>query len=200
MGGPVITNFHCACSKRIPDALVARMLTERITLKCSGCKKVWSRNDLLDHGLRCPTCTTNLKRYHRVINSGMARALFELWNLSYHAPDVEWWHHKQFDRFGSREIHKLVWWGFVKQKPADPEQAGKKTSGQWQITEKGTRFACGALAVPLTAVVYLGKFECLEGDEGRIQDALGDKFDYRELMRAHAKGNLDATVGALATA
>ena len=190
--------FHCSCSKIIPNALVARLLTERITLKCSVCGKTWSRAELLDQGLRCPTCSSHLKRYHRTINSGMARALFELWNLSYHAPDTEWWHHKQFDRFGSREVHKLVWWGFVRQKPHDPEDTSKKSSGMWKITEKGSKFACGAISVPLTAVVYQGSFESLEGDDHRIQDALGEKFDYRELMRAHAKGNLDATVGAVA--
>ena len=126
----------------------------------------------------------------------MARVLFELWSLSERDPTVAWWHHRQFDRFGSREVHKLVWWRFVEQQPADPDKTAKKTSGHWRITDEGRKFAAGLSAVKPIAVVYQKKLVGFEGTPERITEAFGEKFDYSELMSAHKAGTLAAATGA----
>lgn len=188
--------FHCTCGRKIPDNLVVRLIRGEITLNCSNCKEKWTRRKLLDQGVNCPVCTSLLKRYHRKVNSGMARVLFELWSLSERDPTVEWWHHRQFDRFGSREVHKLTWWRFVVQKAADPEDPSKKTSGNWRITDEGRKFAAGLSAVKPVAIVYQGSLVGFEGESARITDAFGEKFDYTELMAAHKAGTLGVTTGA----
>jgi len=188
--------FFCTCGRKIPDNLVIRLIQGGVTLDCTDCGKKWTRGAILDHGLQCPVCSSRLQRYHRKINSGMARVLFELWSLSERDLTAEWWHHRQFDRFGSREVHKLVWWRFVEQKPADPEETKKKTSGYWRITEEGRKYASGLSAAKPIAIVYQGKLVGFEGTPERISGAFGEKFDYGELMTAHKAGELTATTGA----
>lgn len=187
--------FHCTCGRPIPDNLVTRLILGKIVLDCSGCKKHWTRITLLDQGVNCPVCESLLKRYHRKINCGMARVLFELWSLSERDPSVDWWHHRQFDRFGSREVHKLMYWRFVVQRAADPDCSEKKTSGYWKITAEGRKFAAGLSAVKPIAIVYQKKLVGFEGEPARINDAFGEKFDYTELMAAHKAGTLEASTG-----
>lgn len=179
----------CECGKAIPPTLFQLLLAGKtLSLKCKECGAVHKRASLLtDKGYDCPLCGDSTRFYHRKINSGMARALFELWSLTElnEDPDKVWWHHAEFDRFGSRETHKLVHWGLVKEKPKPTEREDKRTSGFWRITEKGREFAQNRAKVRKIAVLFNNTLERYDGPEITINDAFGEKFRFDELMEAH---------------
>ena len=64
------------------------------------------------------------------------------------------------------------------------DDPSKKSSGYWRVTDKGRGFLALQITVPKTAVVYNNRLERLEGVFITIQEALGKKFNYEELMRA----------------
>lgn len=136
--------------------------------------KAWLRARL-DKGDHCPLCNQMAKMYKRKINSTMARALINLWNLcgrSFgHGPSLPG---------DSHEISQLVWWGLIEEESRIRPDGGR--AGWWRITDKGELFVTGQLNVPKYAKIYDGNVFGLEGDPTNIQDALGSKFNYEELM------------------
>jgi hypothetical protein len=82
----------------------------------------------------------------------------------------------------SREEGKLAWWGLVAEKPND--DAKRKSSGFWKPTRKGVAFVYDRVRVPARAVVYNNKCEGFDGDEIGIREAIGEQFNYEELMSA----------------
>jgi len=136
----------------------------------------------LDAGIRCPCCDKFVKRYRRKFNSSMARSLI--------------WLHKQTVTCGSgwvdvplvaprwlvrtNQLPSVRWWGLIERHPSTDE--AKKHSGLWRPTEKGIYFALKKIRVQSTAVTYNGSIVGFEGDEISIEDALGTKFDYAQIM------------------
>ena len=113
----------------------------------------------LDEGVTCPCCGQYAKRYKRKLNSSMAAALCWLWTHP-----------------------KLAWWGFIEEKPKEEHHKGR-TSGLWRVTQLGADFARSCVSVPRYAFVYNGTVEDFTtGDAISIRCALGDRFDYAELM------------------
>lgn len=137
--------------------------------------RAWLR-DRIDDGAECPCCTQFSKVYRRKINSGMARSLILLYRrcgLAYgYVPDVV--------GSRSREEGKLAYWGLVAEMPVAREDGGR--AGWWCVTELGEQFARNLIRVPKYARVYNGRCLGLVGDGVDVLDALGDKFDYAELM------------------
>jgi hypothetical protein len=82
----------------------------------------------------------------------------------------------------SNEIGKLVHWGLVKQKPGEGTSA--RTSGLWKPTEFGIAFALGKVGVSSHIHLYNNIMVGMEDSTVMVREALGDKFDYDELMRA----------------
>ena len=134
----------------------------------------------LDVGVTCPCCRRFAKRYARKLNSGMARALISLATCK---PNKEGWRSIRdvVRRLRvSPEMSKLRWWGLVEDKP---HIAGaKRASGLWRLTDKGAEFLHGRSRVQSHAVVSNNELERLEGEPVAIWDALGEKFNYLELM------------------
>ncbi len=131
-------------------------------------------------GVTCPCCNQFCKVYKRKLNSNMACFLCKL---------VAWWtrhgvpaHHSKlrYEHYG-RDYPYLVAWGFMTDTPND--DSSKRRSGLWTPTERGAHFAHGQISVRQYALVYNGKVLEYEGDLVTIHDALGDAFDYKELMR-----------------
>ena len=135
----------------------------------------------LDEGTRCPCCDQYAKRYRRKLNSSMAAALCWMWT---HARDA-WievptaapaWILK------AREYPKLAWWGLIEEQPRADGSSGR-TSGVWRVTQKGADFVRGGRPVARYAFVYNGTVEDFTTERPTwIREALGDRFDYRELM------------------
>jgi len=127
-------------------------------------------------GTQCPTCTRHVQLYRRKLNSGMARSLIDMWRVGRR----RWIHLPTEIGARSREEGKLRWWDLVEE--ADEERDDGGRAGWWRITAAGEAFVLRQLRVPSHAVVYLNTVERLEGDPVSITEALGRRFDYRELM------------------
>jgi hypothetical protein len=181
----------CECGHTVPLVVFKNFLAGKMSsLKCSMCGRSHKRIDFLkDEGFDCVLCGHTTRYYRRKLNSGMARSLFELWSRTEAEPDVEWWHHREFDRFGSREIHKLVHWGLVQEKPKDEFEDEKRSSGFWRITDKGSDFAQNKATVPKFAILFQNRLEKLDGEPIKIADAFGEKFKFEELMAERLTGS-----------
>ena len=135
-----------------------------------------------DDGVTCPCCGQFAKRYRRKIHSTMARDLIKL------SRRVGWGRYVRVNAElsgGGRPPHlgdfaKLAYWGLIEEHPAQRGDGGR--AGWWKITEDGDRFVSHDLRVPKYAVVYNGAVVSHDGEMVNISDALGDKFDYWELM------------------
>lgn len=141
-----------------------------------GQAKAWLRARL-DKGADCPLCTQRAQTYRRKVNSGMARSLIAMYQVG----RLDWVHLPSQIGARSREEGKLAYWGLVEENPLKREDGGRP--GEWRVTPRGEQFLRGKLSVPKYAYVYNGKVMGFDTSEMvTIKDAIGDKFDYSELM------------------
>lgn len=140
-----------------------------------GAAKQWLRERVED-GEKCPCCGQLAKVYKRKINSGMARSLIAM----YQAGGTNWVHLPTQVGSRSREEGKLRYWGLVEEELERRPDGGRQ--GYWRVTELGELFIQGKTRVYKYARIYDGRCLGLQGDLVGIKDALGDKFDYAELM------------------
>lgn len=133
--------------------------------------------DKVDNGATCPCCGTWLYQYRRGLNSGMARSLIEM----YRAGSTNFI--QVADTIGNdrREEAKLRFWGLV-ENSGDRRDDGAPKAGYWRVTALGEQFVLGAVKLPKYAVVVGNQLQTLEGPDISIQEALGNRFDYDELM------------------
>ncbi len=144
------------------------------------------------HWILCPCCHQDVKLYKRKLNSGMIRGLIELYKIQ-NKPEGfsdEWVHvaneftQRKFN-YANAEFSKLKFWGFIEEKP-NKFHFDKRTSGYWRITEKGKDFLHSKITVPRHILIYNSKQfptdEIMEPTD--VIRALGDKFNYTELMNA----------------
>lgn len=137
--------------------------------------KAWLRTKV-DKGGTCPVCEQHVQVYRRKLNSGMARSLIQM----YRAGGRDYIHLPTTIGARSREEGKLRYWGLVEEAPVEREDGGR--AGYWRVSAVGELFVLGQTKVYSHARVYNGKCLGLVGDMISIQDALGSRFDYRELM------------------
>lgn len=139
-------------------------------------------------GIECPCCTQFVKLYRRKITSSMAYALILLYRYFRDNPGEEWVHMN--DYLNSLDIPfpvksgdnaKLRYWGLLEEKPEKRED-GSNRAGYWKVTELGSQFVEGDTAVQSHAKVFNSKSYGLVGEPISIHEALGDKFNYKELM------------------
>ncbi len=139
---------------------------------------------MLEEGARCPCCTQIAKIYKRKIHSGMASRLIRLYRLSGH--DSPWIDVNQiYATAGSLaplDLPYLRFWGLI-EKSGDTPDEGQKSNGLWRITEKGKQFVRCRITVPKYIHMYDGRCLKVVGDQVSVKDALGDKFNYEQLMR-----------------
>lgn len=137
----------------------------------------WLRDRVDDPGEKCPCCTQLAKVYHRHITSSMARTLIAMWR----AAGTDWCNVPNLiNRKGADEA-KLRYWGLVEPQPGERGDGSTRT-GWWRVTDKGRDYVHGKVLVPYTAHVYDSRCLGLHGDDKSIHDALGHRFNYRELM------------------
>lgn len=135
----------------------------------------------MKRGADCPCCGQMCRIYRRAFNASMANSL--IWLVSQNAT-TEWidvparapgWLTK------SREFPKSRYWGLIEEKPnKDPS---KRCSGLWRPTKEGIDFVFSRSRI--ASHVYLFDNAVMGFEEKRttsIQEALGKKFDYSELM------------------
>ena len=138
-------------------------------------------------GVHCPCCQQFAKIYKRKLNSGMARVLIHLY-IEYFKTAKEWVQVKEFLRQKKyRNNHDwtlLRFWGLLEPKEkeeTDPEEM--KCNGLWRVTVKGKQFVTDTrVRVSKRIIIYNNFFKGFDIEVINIKNALGNKFDYDELM------------------
>lgn len=131
-------------------------------------------------GATCPCCGQAVKLYRRTINATMAASMIILHGQcgrEYgHIPTLS----SQLAGWRGGEESKLRYWGLLEEETERRDDGGR--AGYWRLTELGQRFVLGQARVARYALVYNGRCYGLDGPPIGIEDALRDKFNYRELM------------------
>lgn len=138
----------------------------------------------------CETCGRKTKVYRRKLNSSMARGLVWLVNQAVSwedkkIQDIAWINipekaPREFVK--SFQLGTLKHWGLVEQKKNSDKT--KRTSGVWRPTHQGALFVVHPwMEVRSHAIIRNGFLEKLDGKLIGIEKALGEHFDYEELMR-----------------
>lgn len=133
-------------------------------------------------GFKCPHCNQFVKLYVRKLNSSMALVLLLLWKSGktdfIHVEDYL----KSINRANLRaDFHKLVFWSLLERKKELREDNSPR-NGFYKLTGRGIAFAENKLTVPAAVKIYNNHAEGFEGMEINIVEALGEKFNYAELM------------------
>jgi hypothetical protein len=136
-------------------------------------------------GVFCPCCRQYAKIYNRKLNKDMALALVYMF-LEYFKTANEWVHVEELfikrNQKCSHDWALLRFWGLIEenQEPPDPD---KRTNGLWRITIRGKAFVNDTrVIVRKRIVLYNNKLMDFDGDEINIIEALGNDFNYQELM------------------
>jgi hypothetical protein len=137
----------------------------------------WLR-ERVKHGAECPCCAQYAKVYRRKINASMAVGLIRMYRMA----DTDWVHVPDLNLPGG-DLLKTRYWGLIESHPEITEREdGSKRVGIWRLTGIGERFVLGGFAVPKYAHIYANRALNYSGPPVSIREALGDRFDYRELM------------------
>jgi hypothetical protein len=140
----------------------------------------WRRVIEADGGY-CPCCDRWGKIYRRPLNASMARALVWLVNAQHRG---DGWVHVPSSApmwlLRTQQLPALWMWNLV---VGYREKKSKlTTSGLWQPTRLGMLFASDQASVKRYVYVYNNEVLETDGEEISIRDALGDKYNYDEIM------------------
>lgn len=144
-------------------------------------------------GVKCPVCTRFVKLYSRSYSSAMAVFLIGLYKYSiargfmgsiahYHYIEVL----KEAKISTGGDYAKNCFWGLMEPMAEDKEELekeGKKSSGYFKITDLGVDFVTGKIKIPAKVNILLNQSKSFSDKDISIEDALGTKFDYYELMK-----------------
>jgi hypothetical protein len=144
----------------------------------------WLAGQATNNGARCPCCNQYTKVYRRQINSGMARSLIAMY---LHGPQGQWVHLPTQVGARSREEGKLRYWGLVEEQ-VDVQRSDGGRAGYWRLTPAGRAWVTGQSTVPKFVAVYNNTVLRKFGDPIHITHALGDRFNYGELMAPYPMG------------
>jgi hypothetical protein len=148
--------------------------------------KQFLRDNYAD-GVDCPCCGQFVKLYKRKLNSSMAAILIAVFQHSgreyVHIPSLISSLPHLHASLGGGDFSKLAHWGLIAKKD-DVRDDGSNRTGQWRVTKKGEQFIKNEIFVAKHVFLYNGIFRRYSDDGISIIDALGNKFNYRELMNA----------------
>lgn len=134
---------------------------------------------LVEDGAECPCCRQYAKVYRRSIHASMASALIAVYRE--HGRDwgkvTDLLTHRQ-----NADFAKLALWDLIQADDGVREDDSKRT-GVWRITSRGEAWLHGATTVAKYVRVYnKRRLSFVQGAEVSIREALGDEFDYGQLM------------------
>lgn len=140
-------------------------------------------------GVDCPCCGQLVKIYKRKLNSTMARALVLIYQYFEIPPSYreEWFHgpsHSVWSTSGG-DAAKLRHWGLIEGRPGERPD-GSTHTGFFRITDKGRDFVLGMVRVPQHVLLFNQNRFGFSFETTNIYEALGDKFNYNELMSTGA--------------
>lgn len=147
--------------------------------------KVELRKNLAE-GMECPCCTQFVKMYRKAFPSIAARTLIAMSKAEtdqdgyvYVAPVVNSLKTKVGIGGAATLSH---FWGLIETRPGVRED-GSKRVGWWRITPLGRLFLTNQMTVSKYARMFNGELYGMAGPQITISQALGNKFDYSELMK-----------------
>jgi len=144
-----------------------------------GVVRAWVEENLAG-GCECPACGQRAKIYPRSLYASLALVMIR----AYQTAGRDEFHQPTTVRTTGGDYAKLRWWKLVEDLHERREDGGR--AGWWRVTALGEAWVLGRVGVPRTVLVYNNQMRGV--DETReqtwmIQDALGTKFNYAELMR-----------------
>lgn len=137
--------------------------------------EAYVRDNLTAGGVECPCCHRYARAYKRKLNSGMAVRLVFAHRAARRSPFNLRAVLMAHPGYGNPvDFSLLRFWGLIEEQP---------DSAVWAITERGVAFLNGATAIP--RYIWHWSNSMLGepwGPPVTIREALGDHFDYDELM------------------
>ena len=148
--------------------------------------KEWLRARF-EKGARCPCCTRKVKLYKRKLNSNMGAALIYM----YHCRPGEWIPMKRYLVARKRyfpDAPQMRHRGLIERRP---QETGQPSDGMYRITELGRAFVEGAAVRNFLYTFNNAPVRRRNPDleQVTIRQALGEHFDYDELMAATPDGS-----------
>lgn len=145
-----------------------------------GHAREWLRDQAKEKGARCPCCTQFTKIYPRAINSHSARVLIAMWHKG--GRESRGWVNLPDLNLGHADEAKTRYWGLIERYPDLLRDDGSDRTGWWRLTADGVAYVNNRLRIPKYAHVFDSRLLGFDGEPVGIEDALGRRFDYRELM------------------
>lgn len=138
----------------------------------------WLRRRLDNDGAVCPCCKRVARIYRRKVHSNMVRGLIAMYRAGaaddyVHAPTVN-------RSSANVDTAKNVYWGLIEEAPEKREDGGR--AGWYRLTPLGVDWLLGRATIPTFAVTYADRLLGHDGPPRSVQEALGTKFDYADLM------------------
>ena len=135
----------------------------------------WTR-DRAEDGVECPLCTLYVRVYKHKCDSAMARTAIRMYHAGaqhepLHVPSLDGDNHK---------VSQLAWWGLVRDEGATREDGGR--GGYWWLTELGVAFVERRHRIRERVRIFDARVLSYRDEYVDIEDCLGDKFRYDELM------------------
>lgn len=134
-------------------------------------------------GGHCPCCGQLVKVYTRRLNSALAQ--FLVWIVRSYEDTPRWIHIREFpmiqNRRGGGDFAKLTFWSLLEQKPNDDDPT-KRTSGLWKPLQLANDFVYKRTRLPEYVQLYDNHVQGFAAKTIDIEMALGQQFDYAELM------------------
>lgn len=130
-------------------------------------------------GTKCKCCGQMVKLYTRKLYSSQMKGLINLYKKYMNKPD--YYHISTFEIVaGGGDFAKMEFFGLIEAQTNT--DSTKRTSGMWKPTQKGIDFVNGRISVPEAVMIYNQSFVGFTENHIYIKDAIGNKFNYEELM------------------
>ncbi len=137
------------------------------------------------NGIGCPCCERKVKEYERQITTPNVKTM--IWMYKYHQQyGRSEWIHLSGETGGSgsgwgSDFAKVRHWGLVEMK-REYRKDGSNRNGYWRLTRTGRLFVRGELAIPKYVYLLNNEVIGVSNTKTTIQQSLGTKFNYDELM------------------
>lgn len=136
----------------------------------------------IDKGYVCEHCGSYVKRYRRSFNSNMAMCLWLLYkfNVKGFIKVEEFLIANGRKRCG--DFSYLVHYRFL-EKQSGKREDGSPRNGYYRLTSLGILFVEGKIKAHEKFYILHNQFMGFDGKEITLKEALGEKFNYDELMQ-----------------
>lgn len=137
--------------------------------------------DNFHKGVACPCCGQFVKLYRRTLYDRMAFGLIRLYGLSGGIPGKPFHVREIYNDEHPGDFAKLAYWDLIEEQIRPG--TNKKSSGEWVLTEQGRAFVEGG-TVSKAVYIYNNLLYRTDPEQIKIKQALGEKYDYAELMNS----------------